>query len=48
MIFYSRRDIAVMAYAGGLLTGLILAFAACSPPATEPAPTTTIGEHRRP
>ena len=29
---YSRRDIAVMGYAAGLLTGLVVAFAACSPP----------------
>ena len=31
MSIYSRRDIAVMAYLGGLLTGVIVAFAACSP-----------------
>jgi len=31
-LMYSRRDIAVMGYAAGLLTGLVVAFAACSPP----------------
>lgn len=34
MSIYSRRDIAVMAYCAGLLTGLLVAFASCSP-ATE-------------
>jgi hypothetical protein len=33
-LMYSRRDIAVMGYAAGLLTGLVVAFAACSPPTT--------------
>ncbi len=28
---YTRRDIAVIAYALGLLTGMIVAFASCSP-----------------
>jgi hypothetical protein len=28
---YNRRDIAVMAYVAGLLTGMVVAFAACSP-----------------
>ena len=30
-MIYSKRDVAVMAYAFGLLTGVIVAFAACSP-----------------
>ena len=30
-MIYTRRDIAVMAYVFGLLTGLIVAFASCSP-----------------
>jgi len=34
---YTRRDIAVMAYAFGLLTGVILTFASCTP--SEQAPT---------
>lgn len=29
---YSRTDLAVLAYCAGLLTGLITAFASCSPP----------------
>jgi hypothetical protein len=28
---YNRRDIAVMAYVAGLLTGMVVAFAACTP-----------------
>lgn len=31
MNVYSRRDVAVMAYAAGLLTGMVVAFASCSP-----------------
>ena len=30
MSLYSRRDIAVMCYAAGLLTGVILAFSSCA------------------
>ena len=29
-MIYTRRDIAVLAYVAGLLTGLIVAFASCS------------------
>ena len=32
MNIYSRRDIGVMSFAAGLLAGLVLGFAACSPP----------------
>jgi hypothetical protein len=28
---YSRRDIAAMCFSAGLLTGLLIAFAACAP-----------------
>jgi hypothetical protein len=28
---YSRRDIGLMGFAAGLLTGMLVAFAACSP-----------------
>ena len=31
MNIYSRRQVAVMAYAAGLLTGMVVAFASCSP-----------------
>ena len=30
MSLYSRRDIGVMAYAAGLLTGLVVAFTSCA------------------
>jgi hypothetical protein len=43
---YTRRDIAVLWYAAGLLTGLLVAFASCSAtPDVEPQRITT-GEQR--
>jgi hypothetical protein len=42
---YTRRDLAVLWYAAGLLTGLLVAFASCSTTPNEPQPVTT-GEHR--
>jgi hypothetical protein len=33
MNIYTRNQLAAMAFAAGLLTGMITAFAACSPPA---------------
>jgi hypothetical protein len=39
---YTRRDLAVLWYAAGLLTGLIVAFASCSAtPDVQPQPFTT-------
>lgn len=28
---YTKRDVAVLSYVAGLLTGLVVAFAACTP-----------------
>ena len=45
MSLYSRRDIAVMCYAAGLLTGLIVAFTSCATTETaEHDHITTTGE----
>ena len=35
MNIYSKREIAFMAYCFGLLTGMIVAAASCSPPTNE-------------
>lgn len=45
-MIYSRRDIAVLAYAAGLLTGAILAFASCSPPDEPGQQHITTGAHQ--
>lgn len=43
MMTYTRRDIAFMAYFFGLLTGMIVAFAACTPPEQPVDHQTSIG-----
>lgn len=32
MNLYSRKDLIVLSYVAGLITGLIVAFSSCSPP----------------
>ena len=32
MSLYSRKDILVLAFVAGLITGMVVAFSACSPP----------------
>ena len=32
MSLYSRKDVMVLTFVGGLLTGMFVAFSACSPP----------------
>lgn len=41
MSWYTKRQVAVLAYTAGLLTGMIVGFAACTP--QEHHPVTEIG-----
>ena len=43
---YSRRDIGVMCFAAGLLTGLLIAFASCAPNPNEASDHITTGAHQ--
>jgi hypothetical protein len=38
-VIYNRRELAILCYVGGLFTGLIVGFAACTPTPDPPATT---------
>jgi len=43
---YSRRDIGAMCFAAGLLTGMLVAFASCTPTSDEATQHITTGAHQ--
>jgi len=45
-VIYTRKELAIMAYVFGLLTGLIVAFASCSPTSDSQHDHITTGAHQ--
>ena len=46
MNLYSRKELAVVAFASGLLVGMVVAFSACSPDPDEANTHITTGAHQ--